>query len=60
MRAEPGDLEDKDAVVVEEVIDLAKEGLVAADTDVLHGRVSQAQAMRTRKDVPRPSREKQF
>lgn len=29
------DLENKDAVVVEEVIDLAEEGTIAADTDVL-------------------------
>jgi hypothetical protein len=30
-----GDLEDKDTVVVEVVVDVAEEGVVAADTDVL-------------------------
>jgi hypothetical protein len=30
-----GDLENEDAVVVEEVVNLAKEGTIAADTDVL-------------------------
>ena len=35
MWTETGDLEDEGAVVVEEVVDLAEEGVVAAETDVL-------------------------
>jgi hypothetical protein len=35
-RADTGNLEDEDAVVIKEVIDLTKEGTVATDTDVLY------------------------
>lgn len=40
MGAEAGNLEDEDAVVVEEVVHLAKERLVTTDSDVLHDTIS--------------------
>ena len=36
VRTEAGDLEDEGAVVVQQVVDLAEEGVVPTQTDVLH------------------------
>lgn len=40
MRADTGDLENEDTVVVKKIVNLAEEGLVATDTDVLQDKVS--------------------
>jgi hypothetical protein len=38
-------LKDKDAVVVKEIVHLAKEGIVAAKTNVLQGNVNKEKAV---------------
>ena len=40
-----GHLEDKDAVVVKEIVHLAKEGIVTAKTNVLQGNVNKEKAV---------------
>ena len=57
MRTNTSDLEDEDAVVVEEVVDLPEERLIPANSDVLGAAMVNTSDEKRRVYLPQPSRD---
>lgn len=57
VRTNAGDLKDKNAVVVEEVVDLPKESLVPANSDVLGEGLVNSPGKKGSIHLPQPSRD---
>ena len=56
MRANAGDLEHEDTIIIKEVVDLTEEALVATNADVLHRIISKTCVIiNDRLHAPQPS-----